>query len=78
MKTESVKSRNREILSQLNSNKGDNFKSTLQSLMDKYGMTHKQVTRVYSKLGSHPKVDILGNEIGKDHWKVHTKKWWIN
>ena len=76
-KSEQVKERNREILSQLNSNKGDKFKETIQSLMTKHSMTYKQVYRVYTKMGSHPKVDHLGNEIGKDHWKIHTKDWWI-
>lgn len=76
-KSEQVKERNREILSQLNSNKGDKFKDTIQSLMTKHGMTYKQVYRVYTKMSSHPKVDRLGNEIGKDHSKVHTKTWWI-
>jgi hypothetical protein len=77
-KSKLVKERNREILSQLNSNKGDKFKETFQFLMDKYGMTKKRVQRVYSKMNVHPLKDSLGNEIGKGHWKVHTKSWWVN
>ena len=77
-KSSQIKQRNNFIFSQLKNTNTDRFDIEVKELAKKYHIGTKQVYRIHSKLNTHPTIDRLGNVIGKDHWKIHTKSWWVS
>jgi len=77
-KSKQIKERNNFIFSQLKNTNTDRFDIEVEELANKYNIEPKQVYRIHSKLNSHPTIDRLGDPIDKDHWKIHTKKWWVS